>query len=107
MSLFELAYTSMLRLTTTAPPVPIAKEKGVESGSEDEGDAPEPTNSSPPSNGANLSYLNADAPAGNSGFFRPRSGFLRTLSGIGRERPADIENQNQNANTTQSQNQTA
>jgi len=95
-------YTSMLRLTTTAPPVPIANEKGDGSGSEDEGDTLEATNSSPPSNG---NFLNGDAPAGNSGFFRPRSGFLRTLSGLGRERPADIENQNQNTNANQNRNQ--
>jgi len=109
MSLFKFnsAYTSMLRLTTSAPPVPIVNEKGDGSGSEDEGDAPEAARS--PSNGPSVSFLNGDALAGNSTFFRSRSGFFRTLSGLGRERerPADVENQNQNTDPNPSQNQTA
>lgn len=97
----------MLRLTTSAPP-PV-NEKGDVSGSEDEGDAPEATNPRPPSNGPSLSFLNGDALAGNSAFFRSRNGFFRTLSGLGRERerPADVENQNQSVTPNQSQNQTA
>jgi len=91
-------YTSMLRLTTTAPPVIIHdKTDGDGSGTEDEGEVEVPRHD-PANNGNNNSHggtglLNGDAlVSGGTGFFR--NGFLRTFSGLGRDsRPADLENQ--------------
>jgi hypothetical protein len=86
----------MLRLTTAAPPVVHDKGDGDGSGTEDEGEmeAPrnDPTNNSYSQGDAGL--LTGDAlVSGGTGFFR--NGFLRTLSGLGRERPGDVENQTQ------------
>jgi hypothetical protein len=77
----------MLRLTTTAPPMPEPEvhDKGEVSGTEDEdeGEARAPRSSS-----------TGDA-ATVAGLFI-RGGFLRNLSTLGRERdrPTDVENQN-------------
>ena len=102
------AYTSMLRLTTTAPSLPVihGKGDGDGSGSEDEGEveAPrhDPTDNNTNNNNSQggiggFGFLNGDA-SGGAGFFR--TGFLRTFSTLGRERPADVENQIPNPSST-------
>ncbi|KDR80148.1 hypothetical protein GALMADRAFT_242408 [Galerina marginata CBS 339.88] len=77
-------YTSMLRLTTSAPPVAESKE-GEGSGTEDEG--------MPASPDATHAPATTEVRSGGllGGSLRP--GFLRGLS-LSRNQPADVENQN-------------
>lgn len=103
-----VAYTSMLRLTTAAPSAAVADEKADSdgSGTDEEGEVEgrEPTtdisevNNSTSNGQVGAEGANGDRlVSGGPGLFR--SGFLRTLSGLGRERPGDIENQNQNSSS--------
>jgi len=82
-------YTSMLRLTTSAPsPASHKDQDGDGSGTEDEGV------STPPEGATTEVRSNAGSLLGAA--FRP--GFLRALSISNRQQPADVENQNQTVN---------
>ena len=99
----------MLRLTTAVPSAAVVDEKADSdgSGTDDEGEVEghEPTtdlndivNNSRSSGLGGAEGMNGDGlVSGGPGLFR--SGFLRTLSGLGRERLGDIENQNQNSSS--------